>query len=231
MTAEVLNFVSFGRTSVPTPWMKLSEDWLLDVRQSSKTLYILYVLSEEKKMDSKNSILIRARKLDHNGVIHYLLKLGNLTSHVTYTHHKSGKYKGVLLGNVATKNDISKLVKPIHAEVVKRIDVVWFKERRLSNCFEVVHTTSMPQSALKLHQVLDCENLDVVHLVFPAKRKNQYHKLSNMCPFDKEWGKYDFVVYERLLEVYDIVKESKGEIEESERKMEEALSLLKTSLH
>lgn len=182
-------------------------------------------------MGNKNGIETRARELDHSGVIYHLLKLGNLTSHETYTHHKSGKCQGVLLGNVATKNDISQLVKPIHVEVVKRIDVVWFKGRRLSNCFEVVHTTTMSQSALKLHQVLDCENLDVVHLVFPKKKKNQYHKLSTMSPFDKEWGKYDFVMYEGLLETYDLVQGKTEDIEESRREIEEVMSPFKTLLH
>ena len=82
-----------------------------------------------------------------------LLDLGNLLGYDTYVANPSKKYKGKTLGELARLKEIPGFTYKETLDVVKNIDIIWFKGEYPECCFEVEHTTNVKDGLLRLYQI------------------------------------------------------------------------------
>lgn len=145
----------------------------------------------------------REDQMTHEEVEGLLLHLGKLLEFDTYTADRSAKTKGgEELGNLCILEKIPKFIGfPEVLDTVRKIDVIWFKDRYPKYCFEVEHTTDITKGLLRLYQVRELRAS--LFIVAPSSKRSKFDSEIRKSPFNEMKERYIFRTYTELLELYD----------------------------
>ena len=162
-------------------------------------------LLKTKNDIKKETEFIDEEIITHNDIEGILLSLGNLLGFETYTPDKSRKYNDVTLGEISTLKDIPHFTYPRILNIVKDVDVIWFKEGYPNYCFEVEHTTNITEGLLRLYQISGIPSK--FFIIAPSSRISKFEREIMKDPFFKIQNRYSFRSYDNLLKFYKIAKE------------------------
>jgi len=148
--------------------------------------------------------VIEEEQLTHEKIEGILLELGNLLGFDTYTANKSKEYEGKKLGDISTLKDIPSFTYPRILDIVREVDVIWFKDDFPRYCFEVEHTTGITKGLLRLFQIR--ELLSKFFIIAPSSRISKFETEMRKDPFYRIRNRYSFKSYKELIEWFETAK-------------------------
>ena len=132
-----------------------------------------------------------------------LLDLGNLLGYDTYVADPSKGYKGNTLGELARLKEIPGFTYKETLDVVKNIDVIWFKGEYPECCFEVEHTTNVKDGLLRLYQISPLKGIRFF-IISPSEVFSKFKREVARRPFKEIKDRYNFRSYEKLVEWFQV---------------------------
>lgn len=144
-----------------------------------------------------------------------LIELGNLLGYDTYVADPSKKYKpraGEImgsetvaenLGEISTLKQIPGFTYQETLDIVRNIDVIWFKGEYPEYCFEVEHTTNVRDGLLRLYQISPLKGIKF-SIVSPSEVFSKFQREITRRPFKEIKDRYNFRSYEKLAEWFKI---------------------------
>lgn len=163
----------------------------------------LLIVKEEMKPPISEEIKIA--ELTHWDVMGILVELGNLLGFDTYVADPSRKYKNNTLGQVATLREIPGFTYQDTLDIVKNIDVIWFKGEYPEHCFEVEHTTNIRDGLLRLYQVSPLRGIKFF-IIAPSENAHKFKKEVARRPFKEIKNRYNFRSYRELIKWFEEAK-------------------------
>jgi len=130
-----------------------------------------------------------------------LLELGNLLGYDTFVslRDRSKPYKEKTLGEIATLQEIPEFTFRETLEVVREIDVIWFRtEGYPEYCFEVEHTTNVKDGLLRLYQISPLKGIKFF-IVAPTEALSKFEIELSRIPFTRIKERYKFKSYQDLV--------------------------------
>jgi len=141
---------------------------------------------------------IETDELTHWDVMGILAQLGSLLGFETYVADPSRKYKDKTLGEIATLKEIPGFTYQDTLDVVKNIDVIWFKGEYPEHCFEIEHTTNIRDGLLRLYQISPLKGIKFF-VVAPSENIRKFQKEVARMPFREIKDRYNFRSYKELV--------------------------------
>ena len=156
-----------------------------------------------KKEEFKEEIKIRVKEIEHVDAEALLLNIGNLLGYETYTPDKQKRSKRLnkVLKEIALLKEIPAFTYEDVLEIVKNIDVIWFKDEYPECCFEVEHTTNVRDGLLRLYQISALKGIKFF-VVAPASVFPRFQKEILRKPFKEIKERYIFKTYEDLVKFF-----------------------------
>lgn len=177
------------------------------IYSESSTDQLNEVIIEESKPEVEMldvKVTTAQTELTHEVIEGVLLSLGNLLGYETYTPDKSRIYNGTNMGDISTLNEIPSFTYPRILNIVKGVDVIWFRDGYPQYCFEVEHTTNITEGLLRLYQI---RGIPIkFFIISPSSRIKKFEREILKDPFYKIRDRYSFRSYDTLLEFYSIAK-------------------------
>jgi hypothetical protein len=133
-----------------------------------------------------------------------LLELGNMLGFETYVSNRdrSKHYRGKTLGEIATLKEIPEFTFRDVLDVVREIDVIWFKSEGYPEyCFEVEHTTNVRDGLLRLFQISPLKGVKFF-VIAPSETFPKFQTEVSKIPFSKIKDRYNFKSYEKLIKLF-----------------------------
>lgn len=164
------------------------------------------------KKKKEEEVKIDLSKLSHWDVMGILLDLGNLLAYDTYAADPSKKseFLNKSLRDLATLKEIPGFTFKDTLEIVRNIDVIWFKNGEYPEyCFEVEHTTNVRDGLLRLYQISPLKGVGF----FVIARSNTFDRFErevNRKPFREIKNRYTFHSYKELAVFYEEAKKYYG---------------------
>jgi len=143
-------------------------------------------VSESKKLEFNHSY--------YQGL---LLEIGNLKKFQTSLppQDKQKKYLGKTLKDISTIKDFYNFTYKHLVEKAKRVDVVWFNERKMPDSFfEIEHTTDMVHSLVKFVELQDFYSK--FYIVANKLYENQFNAKLSYNAFSVLRNRVHFITYE-----------------------------------
>ena len=153
----------------------------------------------------ESEIPIDIKNLTHTQVQGLLLELGNMLGYDTYVADPSKPYKDITLGEIAKLGKIPSFTYSHILNIVKNIDVIWFKGEYPDCCFEVEHTTNVRDGLLRLYQISPLKGVRFF-IIAPSSVFAKFKTEVSRRPFKEIKERYKFRSYDRLLR---FIKEAK----------------------
>lgn len=133
-----------------------------------------------------------------------LLELGNMFGFKTYTPDLSKQYKGRKLGDISTLKEIpSGFFASDILDIIKEIDVIWFKKDVPEYCFEVEHTTDIIKGLWRLYQIEQLKGVKFF-IIAPLEAYPKFEKFMLRRPFKDLKDKCIFKSYRDLISLYNL---------------------------
>ena len=106
----------------------------------------------------------KIREDEHSKLIHFLCYIGTKFGFNVYSGHSSATYEGVKVLELPNYLDIKKLkgIDETQLSKIKEIDVVWHKDGRISNIFEVENTTGITDALIRAANIPYAVNRNIV---------------------------------------------------------------------
>lgn len=130
-----------------------------------------------------------------------LLEIGNLKKFETFSPNqdKNKKFLNTTLEKVRTLSHIHEFGYEHFVRKAKNIDVSWFNERKMPECFfEVEHSTTMDSSLRKFHELLDFNSK--FFIVADKSRKKEFEAKMKSSIYNRLKKRVSFYDYDRLSE-------------------------------
>jgi len=130
-----------------------------------------------------------------------LLEVGNLLGFDTYvsSRDRSKPYKDKTLGEIATLQEIPEFTFRSTLEIVREIDVIWFRPEGYPECcFEVEHTTNVRDGLLRLFQISPLRGIKFF-IIAPSETFSKFQTEISRMPFTRIRDRYNFKSYQELL--------------------------------
>ncbi len=136
-----------------------------------------------------------------------LFELGNLLGFATYTADSSRKSDIIVksLADIALLKEIPQFRYQRHLDMVKNVDVIWFKDDFSAYCFEVEHTTGVTMGLLRLYQIRNFTNARFL-VIAPSEIISRFQNEITKDPFYEIKNRYVFKSYEELIELFEEAK-------------------------
>ena len=134
-----------------------------------------------------------------------LIELGNLLGYETYVADPSKEYRGTTLGDIIRLRAIPGFTYRDTLEIVKKIDVIWFKGEYPVSCFEVEHTTNVRDGLLRLYQISPLKGINFF-IIAPSDVYSKFEKEVSRRPFKEIKERYNFKSYEALAEFFKVAR-------------------------
>lgn len=174
--------------------------------------------SHQKELEARGIVVETERNRNSNEVKEFthsyyqglLVELGNMMQKKTFVPNqdKSKLFVDKKLGDIRTLKDIPHYS---YDNIVNRsstIDVIWFNERIMPECFfEVEHSTDIQNSLLKYADLIDFNTK--MFIVADERRKAEYEKKMNYTSFSylRINKRVEFLSYSKLEKQYNIAVE------------------------
>lgn len=174
--------------------------------------------SHQKELEARGIVVETERNRNSNEVKEFthsyyqglLVELGNMMEKKTFVPNqdKSKLFVDKKLGDIRTLKDIPHYS---YDNIVNRsstIDVIWFNERIMPECFfEVEHSTDIQNSLLKYADLIDFNTK--MFIVADERRKAEYEKKMNYTSFSylRVNKRVEFLSYSKLEKQYNIAVE------------------------
>ncbi len=174
--------------------------------------------SHQKELEARGIVVETERNRNSNEVKEFthsyyqglLVELGNMMEKKTFVPNqdKSKLFVDKKLGDIRTLKDIPHYS---YDNIVSRsatIDVIWFNERIMPECFfEVEHSTDIQNSLLKYSDLIDFNTK--MFIVADERRKAEYEKKINYNSFSylRINKRVEFLSYSKLEKQYNIAVE------------------------
>lgn len=174
--------------------------------------------SHQKELEARGIVVETERNRNSNEVKEFthsyyqglLVELGNMMEKKTFVPNqdKSKLFVDKKLGDIRTLKDIPHYS---YDNIVNRsstIDVIWFNERIMPECFfEVEHSTDIQNSLLKYADLIDFNTK--MFIVADERRKAEYEKKMNYTSFSylRVSKRVEFLSYSKLEKQYNIAVE------------------------
>lgn len=138
----------------------------------------------------------------HEAAEFYLLEVGKMLGHLTYTVDQSKSYGKKRLGEVAILQEIPPFASDRDLTWARRIDIMWFNEdENPTHCFEVEHTTDIVHG---LDRLIQLQHLYVkFFIVAPEDKRQKYESLLNRIQYRRIRDRFSFISYEELAALYE----------------------------
>lgn len=141
----------------------------------------------------------------HSHVEGMLLELGNIYGYLTYTADPSGMFSGKALGEFATIEHFPPFTSSALSNVVKAIDVIWFKKRALvvtpKHTFDVEKTTDFSRALHRAYQLRDFRT--TFYVVSPLKKEEQFKRKLTTDPYEEISDRFFFLSFEDVFLLYE----------------------------
>lgn len=159
----------------------------------------------ESKIEEKIEIQKELKEIHTSEeAIATLLELGNILGFQTYTGHPTNKHKSRKLGEIATTQEVpTGFLSQDVLDIIKDIDVLWFKGEVPEYCFEVEHTTNIRGGLLRLYQISQLKGVRFF-VIAPSQASTKFEKEVIRRPFKEIRERYIFRPYEDLVTFYNI---------------------------
>lgn len=174
--------------------------------------------SHQKELEARGIVVETEHNRNSNEVKEFthsyyqglLVELGNMMEKKTFVPNqdKSKLFVDKKLGYIRTLKDIPHYS---YDNIVNRsstIDVIWFNERIMPECFfEVEHSTDIQNSLLKYADLIDFNTK--MFIVADERRKAEYEKKMNYTSFSylRVNKRVEFLSYSKLEKQYNIAVE------------------------
>ena len=174
--------------------------------------------SHQKELEARGIVVETERNRNSNEVKEFthsyyqglLVELGNMMEKKTFVPNqdKSKLFVDKKLGEIRSLQDIPHYS---YDNIVNRsstIDVIWFNERIMPECFfEVEHSTDIQNSLLKYADLIDFNTK--MFIVADERRKAEYEKKMNYTSFSYLCmnKRVEFLSYSKLEKRYNIAVE------------------------
>lgn len=142
---------------------------------------------------------MKTEELTHWDVMGILTELGNLLGFETYVADPSRRHQGKTLGEIATLREIPGFTFQDTLDIVRNIDVIWFKGGEYpEHCFEVEHTTNIRDGLLRLYQISGLKGVNFF-IIAPFENTQKFQKEVARKPFKEIKDRYTFRSYKELV--------------------------------
>lgn len=174
--------------------------------------------SHQKELEARGIVVETERNRNSNEVKEFthsyyqglLVELGNMMEKKTFVPNqdKSKLFVDKKLGDIRTLKDIPHYSYDSIVNRSSTIDVIWFNERIMPECFfEVEHSTDIQNSLLKYADLIDFNTK--MFIVADERRKAEYEKKMNYTSFSylRVNKRVEFLSYSKLEKQYNIAVE------------------------
>ena len=181
----------------------LSTYALLDVKSND----VIYEDIQKKDFEDKFFNLPKGKI--HNYVEGMLIEIGNLKNYQTYTPDKNIIFNGQQLGDLVTYNVIPNFTYSDILNVVKQIDVIWFKDRFPYITFDVEFSTQISTALVRANEL---KNFNThFYVVANESKENLFKTKISALTFQSIKGNTKFITIKSVFGDYkNLVLENKN---------------------
>lgn len=110
-----------------------------------------------------------------------LIEIGNLKNYQTYTPDKNIIFNGKSLGDLTAYDEIPKFTYQDILNVVRQIDVIWFKNRFPYLTFDIELSTQISMALVRANELINFKT--TFYVVADESKKNLFNTKANVSAF------------------------------------------------
>lgn len=136
----------------------------------------------------------------HDYVEGMLIEIGNLKNYQTYTPDKNVIFNGKSLKELITCEEIPQFTYQDILNIIKEIDVIWFKERFPYLTFDIEFSTNISMSLIRANELKNFKTISYV--VADEKKENLFNTKLNVSTFHSIKNETKFISIKSVFDDY-----------------------------
>lgn len=152
-----------------------------------------------EKVAQESFITLPETKL-HGHLQGMLVEIGNMRNFDTYTPDKNVIFNGKSLADISSLESIPQFTYNDRIDIVRQIDVIWFKDGYPVQTFDVENSTNFTNAFVRSYQLkyftAKC------YMIADKRKQNVFNKRLATKPFDEIKGSVEFVENAAVFETY-----------------------------